>query len=202
MHTTTKSCFTGVVALFLLLNFCPQAHAQSAPAAQPPGPGTQPPAAPVLSSYAAAHDSLLHRVARARNRAEARISSFKATQGSFGGLHRKVTSYAGAPRMLDAGGKQSSPLVVKRQTIVHRNGIELEKIVYRDAKGRKFLTERYEGHQLTRLELFEFDGSFGTAVGNWLLVRGDYLRYTLSPVSATNNKQQSYFFRPRPGSTE
>jgi hypothetical protein len=100
----------------------------------------------------------------------------------------------------DAMGVQTSSGMVKQQTIKHRYSIELEKVVYRDAKGRKVLTERYEAHQLTRLELFEYVEPFSAPVGSWLLVRGDYLRYTFSPVSLVykSGQQRSYFFRPRP----
>ena len=42
--------------------------------------------------YAAAHDSLMHRVAGARAEAEARITFFTVKTGLFGGLRRKVKS--------------------------------------------------------------------------------------------------------------
>lgn len=199
MLTNAKSHFLGVTALLLFA--CPQAFAQNAPAVpQLPAPA-QPAAALNLKSFAAANDSLLHRVARIRSQTEARSSSFKATQGSFGGLHRKVRSYAGTPKgMVNAVGVQTSSAIVKEQTIKHRYGIELEKAVYRDAKGRKVLTERYEGHQLTRLELFEYNELLNTPVSSWLLVRGDYLRYLFTPVTLVHKlgQQTSYFFRPRP----
>ncbi|MGY3088468.1 hypothetical protein ACVWYF_001501 [Hymenobacter sp. UYAg731] len=199
MLTNAKSNSLGLMAL--LLSACPQAYAQTAPVApQAPTPAIQP-VGLTLNSFAAANDTLLHRVARARSQAEARISSFRAVQGSFGGLHRKVRSYAGTPKsMANAVGVQTISGIVKQQTIKHRYGIELEKIVYRDVKGRNVLTERYEGHQLTRLELFEYAEPFGAPVGSWLLVRGDYLRYTFSPISLIykGGQQKSYFFRPRP----
>ncbi|MDB5268437.1 MAG: hypothetical protein JWP58_1477 [Hymenobacter sp.] len=202
MLTNAKSNFLGLTVLFL--SACPQAYAQNIPTApRTPTAATQP-VGLTLNSFAAANDSLLHRVARTRGQAEARISSFKAVQGSFGGLHRKVRSYAGVPKsvvVVNAGAVQNGSGMVKQQTIKHRYGIELEKIVYRDVKGRKVLTERYEGHQLTRLELFEYNEPFSAPVGSWLLVRGDYLRYIYSPVSLVykNGQQKSYFFRPRPG---
>ncbi|GAB3878437.1 hypothetical protein GCM10028824_40360 [Hymenobacter segetis] len=185
----------------LALSTCSQAHAQNLSTAPSASTPVAQPAVLTLNSFAAANDSLLHRVARTRAQLEARISSFKATQGSFGGLHRKVRSYTGVPKgVVDAVGVQTSSGVVKQQTIKHRYGIELEKIVYRDAKGRKVLTERYEGRQLTRLELFEYTEPFSAPVGSWLLVRGDYLRYIFSPVSLIykGRQQKSYFFRPRP----
>ncbi|WP_216679259.1 hypothetical protein [Hymenobacter siberiensis] len=198
MPTNAKN-FLPVLTV-LLLATCPQANAQNTPAApQPPTPVQ--PAALNLNSFAAANNSLLHRVARTRSQAEARVSSFKATQGSFGGLHHKVRSYAGTPKgMVNAVGVQTSSGVVKEQTIKQRYGIELEKVVYHDAKGRKVLTERYEGHQLTRLELFEYNESFNAPVSSGLLVRGDYLRYIFSSVSLVykGGQQTSYFFRPRP----
>jgi hypothetical protein len=199
MLTNAKSNFLGLTAL--ILSTCLQAYAQNAPAApQAPTPAPQP-AALTLNSFAAANDTLLHRVERTQAQFEARISFFKASQGTFGGLHRKVRSYAGTLKsVVNALGVQSSWGMVKKQTIKHRYGIELEKIVYRDVKGRKVLTERYEGHQLTRLELFEYNQPFSAPVGSWLLVRGDYLRYTFSPVSLVykGQQQKSYFFRARP----
>jgi hypothetical protein len=199
MSTNAKSISLVLTTLFL--STCPQAYAQNVSATPQPPTSSSQPTALSLSSFAAANDSLLHRVARTRAQFEARISSFKATQGSFGGLHRKVRSYAGTPQgVVDAVGVKASSGMVKQQTVKHRYGIELEKIVYRDTKGRKVLTERYEGHQLTRLELLEYSEPFSAPVGSWLLVRGDYLRYTFSPVSLVykGGQQKSYFFRPRP----
>lgn len=200
MPTNAKNFLPGLTVL--LLAACPQANAQNAPAAQQLPTPIQP-AALALTSFAAANDSLLHRVARTRAQADARISSFKAVQGSLGGLHRRVRSYAGTPQgivVANAGSNQTSSGVVKQQTIKYRYGIELEKVVYHDAKGRKVLTERYEGHQLTRLELFEYNEPFSAPLGSWLLVRGDYLRYIFSPVSLVykGGQQKSYFFRFRP----
>ena len=197
MLPKTKSAFFGLS--FLLLNFGPPAQAQKAPPAPPSA------LAPTLAlrSFAVAYDSLLHRVARTRAQAEARTSSFKATQGSLGGLHRKVWNYAGVPQnAVNAVGVETSPApgVVRQQTVRHRYGIELEKVVYRDIKGRKVLTERYEDHRLTRLELFEYQEPFNTPVSGWLLVQGDYLRYTSTPIFTANKSpsQTSYFFRSRP----
>ena len=40
------------------------------------------------------------------------------------------------------------------------------------------LSERYENHQLTRLELLEYPAAVGAAAtSQWLLVRGGYLRH-------------------------
>jgi hypothetical protein len=186
----------------LLLSTGLYAHAQYLPPSQPPVAGAQPPGAVlVLSSFATAHDSLQHRVARIRAQAAARQSSFKTVQGTLGGLHRTVKTYAGVPQgVVNAVGFQMASLVVKEQTIKHRYGIELEKVVYRDAKGRKVLTERYEGHQLMRLEVLEYGDLLSAPSGRWLLVHGDYLRYSSAPTNLAykGKEQQSYFFRPSP----
>ena len=186
----------------LLLNTCLAALAQSTPATQPPTAGTRPsPPVLALSSFAAAHDSLLHRVARIRTQTESLQASFTATKGSLGGLHRKVKSYAGTPRgVVNAVGEATRTTVVRQQTLKYRYGVELEKLVYRDGKGHKVLTERYEGHQLTRLELFEYGEPFSAPVASWLLVRGDYLRHTTFPMSPgfKGKPQNSYFFRALP----
>ena len=191
----------------LLLNTCLAALAQSTPTTQPPTAGAKP-AALALSSFAAAHDSLLHRVARIRTQTEGLQTSFTATKGSLGGLHRKIKSYAGTPQsVVNAVGEATRTLVVKQQTIKHRYGIELETIVYRDSKGHKVLTERYEEHQLTRLVLFEYNELLSAPVASWLLVRGDYIRYTTAPIRYTTapillaykgKQQNSYFFRALP----
>lgn len=186
----------------LLLNTSLAASAQSTPATPPPTPEARPlPRMLALSSFAAAHDSLLHRVARIRMQTEGLQTSFKATKGSLGGLHRKIESYAGTPRsIVSSTGEETRTLVVKQQTIKHRYGIELEKIVYHDSVGHKVMTERYEGHQLTRLELFEYDELLSAPVSSWLLVRGDYIRYNSAPISLADGykHQTSYFFRALP----
>ena len=146
-----------------------------------------------LSSFAAAHDSLQQRVAQIRTRTESLQFFFTATQGSFGGLHRKVKSYAGTPPSISA-------TVVRQQTVKHRYGIKLEKLVYRDIKGRKVMTERYEGHQLTRLELFEYKALLSSPASRWLLVRGDYLSYSIWSVSMAykSKRREVFFFRALP----
>ena len=153
-----------------------------------------------LSSFAAAHDSLQQRVAQIRTRTESLQFSFTATQGSFGGLHRKVKSYAGTPPSISATGEVMRALVVRQQTVKHRYGIKLEKLVYRDIKGRKVMTERYEGHQLTRLELFEYKALLSSPASRWLLVRGDYLSYSIWSVSMAykSKRREVFFFRALP----
>lgn len=184
----------------LSLTTCLAALGQSTPTTQPPTAGAKP-VALALSTFTAAHDSLLQRVARIRAQTEGLQTSFTATQGSFGGLHRKMRGYAGVPwGVISATGEGKRTLIVRQQTIKHRYGIELEKLVYRDRKGRKVMTERYEGHQLIRLELFEYSEPFNAPVSSWLLVRGDYLRYTIAPILLTykGKQQRSYFFRALP----
>ena len=186
----------------LLLGTCLAAAGQSVPT--PPLPGFSPQSKPfmlTLSSFAAAHDSLQRRVARVLTQTESLQTSFTATQGSFGGLHRKVKGYAGIPQgTTNATGEQTRTLVVRQQTIKHRYGIELETLVYRDDKGREVMTERYEDHQLTRLELFEYGPLISSAAARWLFVRGDYLSYFASPLSLAYNggQQRVYFFRALP----
>ncbi|TPG63583.1 hypothetical protein [Hymenobacter nivis] len=154
----------------------PRRPAQTAPAA-----AALPPE-PLL--YAAAHDSLMYRVAQIHAQAEARAGYFSASQGSFGGLHRRVRTYA----------RSAGPLV-KREVVKHRFGVELQKVAYYDAAGHQVLTERYEDRQLTRLELWEYPAS-GRPTANWLLVRGDYLRHQF--LSAPTHATVHYYHRLRP----
>ena len=178
----------GLVGLALLGMVRPALAQAAAPALTGPTPAG--------ARYAAAHDSLMRRVAGVRARAEERSNYFTATKGSFGGLHRRVRSYAGVARF-----------IVKQQIIRQRDGTELEKAAYYDPYGQQVLTERYEGHLLTRLELFEYSDAPGHPLkDHWLLVRGDYLRHDLAPTTVvsptgvrnTSFQQTSYFFRPLP----
>ncbi len=130
----------------------------------------------------------MRRVASVYARAGARTDYFLASQGSFGGLHRRVRSYAG-----------TTALPVRQQTVKHKFGIELEKVVYYDAQGRKVLAERYEGHLLTRLELWEYPANharFNKPTAQWLLVRGDYLRHEF--LRAPNHTTIGYYYNLRP----
>ena len=159
------------------------AQAQTTPAA---------PAAPTplaLPTFAAAHDTLAQRAGRVRTITEARAGYFDYKMGSLGGLHRTIKVYA-----------LSGGVVVKRQVVKYRFGIPFEKVMYRDGRGRKVLLERYEDHQLVKLELREYHAALSRSQGRWLLLRGDYLRYT---TAATTNGQrrESYFFSPRPPGT-
>ena len=72
--------------------------------------------------------------------------------------------------------------------------------MYRDIKGRKVMTERYEGHQLTRLELFEYKALLSSPASRWLLVRGDYLSYSIWSVSMAykSKRREVFFFRALP----
>jgi len=60
--------------------------------------------------YVAAHDSLMRLAAGVRDRVEAGTGFFQASQGTLGGLHRRVRSY------LDPG----SSLVIKNQAVKRR----------------------------------------------------------------------------------
>lgn len=155
----------------------------------PAAPGTSSAPVPLtLTSFAAAHDTLMQRVARSRSQSEALIKSFAAREGTMGGLHRRVKAFAGPPR---------SSQIVKKQVIKRRFGVELEKLSYYDGKGRKVLVERYEGRQLVHLELFEYSEPLNLPVSSWLFVRGDYVRYTSSLVSHSgSSRRQTYFFKP------
>ncbi|WP_125916783.1 hypothetical protein [Hymenobacter coccineus] len=80
-----------------------------------------------------------------------------------------------------------------------KRGGELQKISYFDATGRRVLAERYEGGQLTRLELREYPArrtQYGRPTASWLLVRGDYLRHQF--LSAPTHATTHYYHRLRP----
>lgn len=162
-----------------------------APSAAPPRPaeaGSAAAEAPPAPFYAAAHDSLLRRVARVYAQAEARAGYFNASQGAFGGLHRRVRTYARA----------AGPLV-KREVVKHKFGTELQTVKYYDATGRQVLAERYEGRRLTRLELREYPAQrtrYGRPTATWLLVRGDYLRHQF--FSAPKHFTTNYYHTLRP----
>ena len=170
-----------------------QASALPASATAPPDPSFQ------RASFAAAHDSLMRRVAGIRAEAEPRMGVFKTSQGTLGGLHRKVLTYAGNS-IVNENGNTTPAGLVKRQVVKHRFSIELEKVVYYDAQHRKVLAERYEDHQLTRLELLEYRQGFNSPAATWLFVPGDYMahRFELLSPGGKSTRQVSYFFRPRP----
>ena len=192
--------FSTLLALLLVGAFF-SAQAQPSTTAQasyltpsataPPDPSFQ------RASFAAAYDSLMHRVVGIRTKAESRMGVFKTSQGTLGGLHRKVLTYAGKSVVYENGNTTLAGLV-KRQIIKHRYGIELEKVMYYDAQHRKVLSERYENHQLTRLELLEYRQSLYSPTATWLFVPGDYMahRFELLSPSGKRTKQISYFFRP------
>lgn len=189
-----KRRFAGLLGL-LVLGTSAAARAQ-APAATNPGESRAVAAgAPDAGAsarrqlYTAAHDSLLRRVRGVYAQAEARTGYFTASQGSFGGLHRRAKSFSGV-----AGPR------VQREVVKRKFGIELEKVVYFDAAGHKVLAERYEGHQLTRLELWEYPVNLtrlNRPAAKWLLVRGDYLRHECWP--APHHTVTSYYQRRPPG---
>lgn len=142
-----------------------------------------------LTPYAAAHDSLMRRVRQVYAQAEAHTGYFHAARGSFGGLHRRVQTYA----------RTSRPLLVKREAVKHKFGVELQKVRYYDDAGHVVLAERYEGHQLVWLELWEYPArrtQYGRPAATWLLVRGDYLRHRF--LSAPNHTTINYYYQLRP----
>ena len=184
-------CAAVLAGLLPLLS----AQAQTTPTT-PPVPG--------FSSRGVAHDSLQSQAARIRAQALARAAGFESSQGNFGGPHRRTKTYAGVPQgVVNAiGFKTTSPLV-ERQVIRHRYGMELEKRVYYDPKGHVILTEQFENQQLVRLLMTHYDAAMNLPVAEWLLVRGDYLRYTTAAVSLAyrSDRRTQYFFRPRPTPT-
>ena len=180
------SLLCGVLGL--LLGSGRAAQAQTA-AASTPAPTEITTA--LRSRYAAAHDSLMRRVASIHAQTEIRMGVFKASQGSFGGLHRRVWTYASSSVVNESGSTTPAGLV-KRQTIKHRYGIELEKVCYYDAKDRKVLSERYEGNQLTRLELLEYSTTYNSLMAKWIFVRGNYLLHTVR--STTIGKTETNYY--------
>ena len=159
------------------------------------------PVAPGFPSYVVAHDSLKSQAARIRAQALARAAGFDAHTGNFNGPHRRIKTYAGVPKGAanDEGFQTTSPLV-ERQVVRHHYGMELEKRVYYDLKGRVVLTEQFENQELIRLRMTHYDAVMNLPVAEWLLVRGDYLRYTTAAVSLANkgSRRTQYFFRPQP----
>ncbi len=146
--------------------------------------------------YAAAHDSLLRLVADVHVRSEARMGVFKVSQGTFGGPHRRVKSYAGTSSPVISYGDSQKPIaLVRQQTVKRRFGVEIEKVKYYDAKGRKVLVEQFEDHQLTRMLLLEYTEQFNTPTANWLFVHGDYVVHTSRTGGA--RKKSSYYFMPQ-----
>ena len=144
--------------------------------------------------FAVAHDSLMRLAADTRTDAESRIAIFKAQQGTFGGLHRRIRSSAVI----------NGPLI-KKQVIKNRFGRELERVKYYDYKRRLVLSEWYEGRQLTRLELRQYESGLALSVPltTWLLVRGDYLHVVsraavLGQPAGPRVLGTSYYFGPRP----
>ena len=149
--------------------------------------------------YQTAHDSLMLAVAKVRAEIESRLGLFKTSQGTLGGLHRRVKSYASASgRVVNWAGVAypTGGTLVKHQIVKHRYGVELEKVVYYDAQGRKVLTERYEGRELTRLELQEFPELLNAPVAKWVFIRGDYLTHWTQAMPSSP-KKLSYFFSPK-----
>jgi len=166
----------------------------AAPASAGPAASSQ------AARYSAAHDSLMQKVRTVRAQVEDRLVFFKSTKGSFNGLHRRVKGYSAASREkngVDGVMNLGANGLIKGQVIKTRFGIELEKVNYYDYKDRKVLSERYENHQLTRLELVEYDPT-GIIVSEWLLVRGDYLKHTAKPIQATASKRIMCFFNTLP----
>jgi hypothetical protein len=192
MHALNK-CLAMAVLLMLGLS----AHAQVKPTTTPSTPADSSPL--TLPSFTAAYDTLLARTGRVRTQARVRQGIFNARFGSLSGLHRRIKSYV----PVGADGGQRPGILVQHQVIKHSFGIELQKITYYDVAGRKVLRERYEGHQLVKLEMLEYASSSSTPAASWLFVRGDYLRYS-APASSPAGKRtmrRNYFFNPQPAGT-
>jgi hypothetical protein len=133
-----------------------------------------------------------------RAQAETRMGYFKATKGSFGGLHRRIKSYTSISPTISLDGTQET-FLVKRQIIKRRDGIAFEKIKYYDTRGRLVLAERYEDHLLTRLELRQFPEDNKIFTTKWVFVRGDYvMRASKFLLMGSRRERKSYFFSPRP----
>ena len=184
-------CTATLAGLLSLLS----AQAQTAPTT---------PLAPGFSSFIVAHDSLQSQAARIRAQALARAAGFEYSMGSFGGPHRRINTYAGVPQgVVNAVGSRTTSPLVERQIIRHRYGMELEKRVYYDLKGHVVLTEQFENQKLIRLRMTHYDAALNLPVTEWLLVRGDYLRYTSAAMSLAykSNRRTQYFFRPQPTPT-
>jgi hypothetical protein len=195
----TPQRFTGL-STFLVLSTSLLAVAQQRPATAQQ-PNTADAIIPVFSSFAAAHDTLVHRATAIRAQTDAHLSFFTARQGSLGGLHRKVLAYNRTPGTVIRNTEVKGPSALfRKQTIKHRYGIELEKTAYYDTKGRLLLLERREGHQLTRLELREYSALLNKPKAQWLFVRGDYLKYTTTQLNPAGNSsaKNGYFFSTRP----
>ena len=99
--------------------------------------------------------------------------------------------------------RAAGPLA-KFEVVKHKKrGGELQKIAYHDTAGRQVLAERYEGHQLTRLELWEYPTKrtqTGRPTAMWLLVRGNYLWHQF--ISALEHLITNYHYTLRlPGET-
>jgi len=137
--------------------------------------------------YAVAHDSLTRLVNTAYANAETLTISFNEAHSNFGSIHRRIKSFS------DTGLKN----IVKREVVKQRFGIELKKVAYYDAKKRKFLTERYENHQLVRLTLKQYQEPYNAPAATWVFVRGNYLKRTSnSTANGGKGRKTSYFFSP------
>ncbi len=177
-------------ALLCLAGLSASAQAQTTSASQPATPlgvfslpGTPSEAA----RYAVAHDSLTRLVNTTYANAANLMVSFNEAQSSFGSIHSRVKSFS------DTQLKQ----LVKREVVKQRFGIELKKVAYYDPKGRKFLMERYENHQLVRLELKQYQEPYNAPAATWVFVRGNYLKRTSNSASnGGKGRQTSYFFNP------
>ncbi|MDO7850885.1 hypothetical protein [Hymenobacter convexus] len=172
-----------------------------------PTAAAQAPAAPPVSAanqsarYAAAHDTLMRLAANVRREAEGRLAFFKTSQGSFGSVHRRVLGYASNKgAKVDYAGVATPAGIglVEKITVKHRFGVELERVAFYDAKGRKILTERREDHILTRLELLEYAEGFNRPNSRWLMVHGGYLMHSAQRTLALATKKTFYYFQTLP----
>ncbi|MDO7848903.1 hypothetical protein Q5H92_21235 [Hymenobacter sp. M29] len=167
----------------------------------PPRPAPETLAQIQKDRYAAANDSLLRLVGKLRTEAEGHMGFFKSSKGTFGGLHHRVKTYATSfSGNIDYSGVKTPSGIglVKRQVVKRRFGVELEKVAYYDAKGRKVLLERYEDHRLTRLETFEYIELLSRPASYWLFVRGNYLKHVTQSSLASVARKTLFYFTPLP----
>jgi len=191
MNTTR---FVGVLLGLVGLgtSYFAQAQTTSATSSQPANslsvftlPGTPSESA----RYAVAHDSLTRLLSTAYANSETLALSFHAVRSNFGSIHRRVKSYSVTNRKL----------LVKREVVKQRFGMQVKKVTYYDSKGRRFLKERYENHQLIWLTLKQYKAPFNSPLVTWLFVRGNYLKRTNNnTANGEKGRKINYFFSPLP----
>ena len=151
--------------------------------------------------YMAAHDSVRRLMEGIHLLAESRMRFFKATQSGMNRSRRRVRGFAVPPSMKinEVGTKNTAGGSIIKDQIIKRNfGTEREKVVYYDTRHRKVLTERYENHQLVRLELAEYTDIISVPFSQWLLVRGGYLRHNTQRMQAQAPRKSFFYFNTAP----